>query len=287
MTHEHPSGPTWYDILGVAPDATAEQVKAAWREATDKFEPGQGSGQFRLFNEAADVLLDPAKRAAYDAEIGTAEVEPTPEPAPVVPGAPEVPEAAPDAQEAAPDAPAKRRALSLTTVLAVCVPLLLVSLLVVVGSISGLKIGGLRIDSVSDRSDARDWDAGTSAASAASRALTAVLAYDYRHLEADRDRAVRFFTPGGRKEYLKNFNLLIKGKDGQVGPAVKTKTVVTANVLQTAVADATKNRARVVVFVNQSAVKGDKGTPAVFQNRVVVTMLHRGDDWLVDRIQTY
>jgi Mce-associated membrane protein len=159
--------------------------------------------------------------------------------------------------------------------------------LLIVGSVSGLKIGGLHIDKVSERSDARDWDAGTTAASAASRAMTAVLAYDYRHLEADRDRAVRFFTPDGRKDYLKNFNLLIKGKDGQVGPAVKTKTVVTADVLQTAVSDASKSRVRVVVFVNQTAVKGEKGTPAVFQNRVVVTMLHRGGDWLVDKIDTY
>ena len=37
--------------------------------ATDKFEPGSGSGQFRMFNEAADVLLDPERRAAYDATL--------------------------------------------------------------------------------------------------------------------------------------------------------------------------------------------------------------------------
>ena len=61
--------PTWYDILGVEHDATPEQIKAAWRGATDKFEPGSGTSQFRLFNEAADVLLDPARREAYDAEL--------------------------------------------------------------------------------------------------------------------------------------------------------------------------------------------------------------------------
>src|SRR5690349_5064794 len=63
------ANPTWYDILGVAPEATPEEIKAAWRNATDKFEPGSGTSQFRLFNEAADVLLDPEKRAAYDAEL--------------------------------------------------------------------------------------------------------------------------------------------------------------------------------------------------------------------------
>ena len=79
------ANPTWYDILGIAPEATPEEIKAAWRNATDKFEPGTGASQFRLFNEAADVLLDPQKRAAYDAEHGLAatEVSLTKEPAPV------------------------------------------------------------------------------------------------------------------------------------------------------------------------------------------------------------
>ena len=61
--------PTWYDILGVARDASPAEIKAAWRDATDKFEPGSGQGQFRLFNDAADVLLDPDKRAEYDASL--------------------------------------------------------------------------------------------------------------------------------------------------------------------------------------------------------------------------
>ncbi len=62
-------GPTWYDVLGVSRDADTEEIKAAWRSATDRFEPGSGSGQFRMFNEAAEVLLDPARRAAYDESL--------------------------------------------------------------------------------------------------------------------------------------------------------------------------------------------------------------------------
>src|SRR3954468_2995659 len=63
-------GPTWYDVLGVSRDADSEEIRAAWRAATDKFEPGSGSGQFRMFNEAAEVLLDPTRRAAYDESLG-------------------------------------------------------------------------------------------------------------------------------------------------------------------------------------------------------------------------
>ena len=70
--------PTWYDVLGVSRDASPEEIKAAWRTATDKFEPGSGSGgQFRMFNEAADVLLDPERRAAYDATLDGAPVAAT------------------------------------------------------------------------------------------------------------------------------------------------------------------------------------------------------------------
>lgn len=303
-------GPTWYDILGVAPDASAEEIKAAWRNATDKFEPGSGTGQFRLFNEAADVLLDPAQRAAYDAELGLARTEerieerteepaaahleePAEEPA-AEPGAEPAAERADVAPESPEPAATGRTAIavdrlgaSLPAVLLVCLPVLLIGVLAIAGSAAGFKIGGLRMDSVATRADARDWEAGTSAAAAASRALTAVLAYDYRHLEADRDRGAKFFTAAERKDYLKNFNLLIKAKDGQVGPAVKTKTVVTAEVLSTAVEDASENRARIVVFVNQTAVKGGTGSPSIFQNRVVATMVHRDGDWLVDKITSY
>src|SRR6187200_2833171 len=68
MTPTSPN-PTWYDVLGVPRDASSTEIKAAWRNATDKFEPGSGSGQFRMFNEAADMLLDPERREAYDANL--------------------------------------------------------------------------------------------------------------------------------------------------------------------------------------------------------------------------
>jgi hypothetical protein len=67
---------------------------------------------------------------------------------------------------------------------------------------------------------------------------------------------------------------------------VKTKTVVTSDVLGTGVVDAEKDKVRVVVFVNQSSVKGD-ANPAIFQNRVVATMVKDGDRWLLDGVQSY
>lgn len=312
------TNPTWYDLLGVAPDASAEQIKAAWRDATDKFEPGSGTSQFRLFNEAADVLLDPGKRAAYDAELAAATPVAEPvanaEPAPVAPAEePGVaPEAAPDAAPEGAAVPATEPAPVSEPVEPVAppvepfaepptepsagdrvggpigvlaaIPTLVLALLAVVtvAAVVLAVVVGLRLH---DRVVV--FNAGPDASATAERALTSVLSYDYRHMEADRDRAATFLTPSYRKQYLKSFNdLLTKGPDGTPGPAEKTKAVVTADVLDTAVVDAERDRVRVLVFVNQTSVKGD-GQPTPFQDRVVATMVRHGDGWLVDNIKSY
>jgi Mce-associated membrane protein len=302
------TNPTWYDILGVPRDATPDQIKAAWRAATDKFEPGGGTSQFRLFNEAADVLLDPAKRSAYDAGLGDqqdraqdAPVEPAettvdPEPEPE-PGTGSASAATPDpaVDQEPPSAPGPRDPTGPTLleriggrlgwVAVVCAPLLVASVVAGVVAVAGVHVGKLDVEGIVPR--VRTFDAGPDASAAAGRALTAVLSYDYRHMDADRDRAAQFLTPAYRKQYLKNFNdLLTKGPDGSPGPAVKTQAVVKADVLDTGIVDADPDRVRVIVFVNQSSVKGT-GQPTIFQDRVVATMRHRGDSWLVDDIVSY
>jgi Mce-associated membrane protein len=291
------ANPTWYDILGVPREASPAEIKAAWRAATDNFEPGSGTSQFRLFNEAADVLLDPAKRSAYDDTLAAAPAPPV-----AAPQAPEPieaddelePEVVEPDEEVEPDgsdATAPRATLlerlgrHVVWVAVVCVPLLVASLVAGVIAVAGLHLANVDVEGIVPR--VRAFDAGPDASAAAERALTAVLSYDYRHMEADRDRAAQFLTPSYRKEYLKNFDdLLTKGPDGSPGPAVKTQAVVKADVLDTAVVDADADRVRVLVFVNQSSVKGT-GQPTIFQDRVVATMRHRGDRWLVDDIKSY
>lgn len=280
MTTNANQGPTWYDILGVGPDARPEEIKAAWRLSTDKFEPGSGTGQFRLFNEAADVLLDPQRREAYDAELaGAGPSEPTPEVEPVQ--TPEVGQAAEADPSGTPrsEKPGSGPLAALGRLNSVVLAAIAV---LAVGSLVLAGILGMRIQ---DR--VRTADAGPDASASAERALTAVLSYDYRHMEADRDRAARFLTPAYRKQYLKNFDdLLTKGPDGTPGPAVKTQAVVKADVLDTGVVDAESDRVRVVVFVNQSSTKGT-AEPTIFQDRVVATMVRRGESWLVDNILSY
>lgn len=291
----NPSGPTWYDILGVDPSAGPDEIKAAWRNATDKFEPGTGASQFRLFNEAADVLLDPAKRAEYDAQLSgaeaPAEADPAPvaeEPAPVV----ETPAAETAAAETAAAETAAAEVEEPTAEVTDPVepavgpsPLLLVS--VVVASVLAIAMVvvtvalGLHLHKRVD-----DAQAASDASAVAERALTAVLSYNYQHMDADRNRAVQFLTPAYAKQYVKTFSLLTDGPNGTPGGAEKTQAVVTANVLNTGVVDADANTVRVLVFVNQSSVKGNAAA-AIFQNRVVATMVRSGDSWLISDITSY
>jgi Mce-associated membrane protein len=296
--------PTWYDVLGVSRDASPAEIKAAWRTATDKFEPGSGSGQFRMFNEAADVLLDPDRRAAYDASLD-AETQAQPAGQPVADRPPPPPDAPladeptagttdqpgthtdPKAERrreraerpsrksatapAAPAEPASRRAGIVAAVLA----LLTVAALVLAGFFA-LQV----------REDAQTADARDDAPGAAESAAKAILSYDYRRLPTDRKRAKEFLTPSYQKDYDRTFKLLEKQKDGSPGAAVQTKTTVTADVLGSGVMDADPDTARVLVFVNQVSKRPGRD-PQMFQNRVAMTMKQVEDRWLVDNLKSY
>ncbi|MBC7276848.1 DnaJ domain-containing protein [Nocardioides sp.] len=65
------SQPTWYDLLDVEPDAATDEIRAAWKAAIADLDPTDR--RFRTLNEAAAVLLDEEKRAAYDAELAARE----------------------------------------------------------------------------------------------------------------------------------------------------------------------------------------------------------------------
>jgi hypothetical protein len=71
----------FYDLLGVAPTATPEQIKSAYRALSKTAHPDAGgnSGMFRLLQQAHQTLSDPAKRAQYD-RSQTAQTPPPPPP---------------------------------------------------------------------------------------------------------------------------------------------------------------------------------------------------------------
>lgn len=59
--------PSWYDVLDLDPSADAEEIRQAWRASIADLSPGDRG--FRVRNEAAEVLLDPERRRAYDAQL--------------------------------------------------------------------------------------------------------------------------------------------------------------------------------------------------------------------------
>lgn len=65
-----------YEILAVAKDATAEQIKKAYRKLAMKHHPDKGGDelQFKELSKAYSVLSDEAKRKRYD-ETGQVEEE--------------------------------------------------------------------------------------------------------------------------------------------------------------------------------------------------------------------
>ena len=71
------SGPTHYDVLGVAPSASVHQIREAYRRLAREHHPdrsatnGRTGGDVSMpaINEAYRVLNDPARRAVYDASL--------------------------------------------------------------------------------------------------------------------------------------------------------------------------------------------------------------------------
>lgn len=63
---------THYERLGVRPDATAAEIREAYRALARQHHPDRGpvdTGAMAAINEAYRVLGDPARRAVYDAAL--------------------------------------------------------------------------------------------------------------------------------------------------------------------------------------------------------------------------
>lgn len=73
-----------YEILGIAKDASEAEVRAACRRLLGQVHPDHGGSDalFRVVYRAYAVLSDPARRAAYDEQLGRGSEANTPEPSP-------------------------------------------------------------------------------------------------------------------------------------------------------------------------------------------------------------
>ena len=273
--------PTWYDLLGVEPDASEDEIRAAWKSAIADLEPTDR--RFKTLNEAAEVLLDEDRRAAYDATLD-ADADPQTEVAPPLTrqfwpggakrgraktdgsGETEAQLEAPSAPEAEPD--------SRTTAQRTIPAWLLAALAGLVAIL--LACAGYLVTQPSDESIAT---ATSDAQGAAERAATTILAYDYRHLDADQKAAGALMTPAYQKKYDALFAQIAEN-------APEVKAIVTAEVVASGLVRSGSDRVQVLVFVNRPTLRADKTEPTVFRDQVVMTMEKSGDDWLVDNMDT-
>lgn len=309
---------TLYDVLGVSRDATPDRIRAAWRETADDIEPGEGSAQrFRRVNEAAEVLLDPERRTAYDATLedqpaagdepeAAADEETTPVeddgPAGVVPGPPMPgassaaapvgtadaaahaapgPPPATSPASAVPAAATTRESISGRTVALLAVLGVLALIAVLLGAWFGTQ--GWQAHQQNQRAE-RYQEALGRAPAAAENAAAAVLSYDHRSLDADRDAAAQFLTDGYREDYVDTFDKLV------VESATETKATVEAEVLASAPMNSSTDRPDrmpVLVFVNQTTTSSASTEPRVALNRVQLDMVEVDGTWLVDGITSY
>jgi curved DNA-binding protein CbpA len=73
---------THYEVLGVAPTASAAEIKRAYRDQARRHHPDLGGGDDTMerLNRAWATLGDPARRRAYDTVLGIGGVNAPPRP---------------------------------------------------------------------------------------------------------------------------------------------------------------------------------------------------------------
>lgn len=263
--------PTWYDLLGVSPDATSEEIRTAWRTGIADLEPGDR--RFETRNRAASVLLDPQQRAAYDASLGEAGTDTAP--------SDQLP---PTHQEPAAEKPKKRdkrakrdraprQARSLPTV-----PtwLLAALTLLAVVMVAGTVIVWQTQDEEAAAAPAEDVRA---AQTAAERAVVPVVSYSFQTLEEDRSDAEGYLTEDYREEYDKLFTVI---EDN----APETETTVQAKVVSSGIVRSGEDRVDVLVFVDRPTTNRLNPEPVVYRDQVTLSMVRSGEEWLVADMKT-
>ena len=250
--------PSWYDVLDVERTASADEIRAAWRSGIADLEPG--SRRFQTLNQAAEVLLDERKRAAYDEELADQAPEPTEE----------VDHSGTGSTVSAGSIaePTESRAR-------VSIPTWLLALL---GVVAAACLAAAFFMWRSEAGESTE-DATRAAQSAAEQAVEPLLSYDYETLEADQKRAGVYLTAGYREKYDQLFGLI---EDN--APAVQPKVV--ANAFASAIVRSGDERVEVLLFVDQLTLNKGMSGPVNFKNQVTVTMQKVDDEWLIDNLVT-
>lgn len=282
--------PSLYDLLDVDPNASDAEIRAAWKASIADLDPTER--RFRAYNQAAEVLLDPDRRAAYDAELAAGDdaaaepvadqghgTAPAPAAAPVAEPAPGPVETGTGSRfgdlrrRLGRPTQAKASTSGATTARHVPSWLLIGLALVVAALIAGV------VYFANQPSDSEVEEATRAAQSAAERAVVPVLSYDAKTLEEDQAAAQAQMTSDYREEYDKLFEAIKEN-------APRTRTSVSAEVIASGIVRSGEDRVQVLLFVNRPTTNKARPEPVVFRDQVTVTMQRVGGDWLVDDLET-
>ena len=213
----------FYDLLDVAPDATEAEIRAAWRSAIADLDPADR--RFRVYNQAAEVLLDPQRRRAYDAQLAAStEAERARRraasrrraarrrPTAAAPRRP-APGAAATSRPRPRAARRTRRAVPTWA-------------LAVLAAVTAVAVAASAWLWFAVPSDASVEESARAARSAAERAVVPILSYNALHLDEDRRPRRRYMTSDYReKSYDKMFAVIEQNAPG-------TKTIVRTDVIR-------------------------------------------------------
>ncbi len=270
------AGPSWYDLLGVDQDASAEEIRAAWRAAIADLDPSDR--RFRSYNQAAEVLLDPASRSAYDDALRPEDATQTSPPAPSADARVSLEKPEAPAAEVLPSTPARlpHRRLPLVPAWALVVLAVLAGLSLTVAVVAGVRAP----EPVTDKGGVLIEESAEQARAAAVRAIVPVLSYDYRRLDEDAAAARSYMTSAYQDDkYDPLFSVIQDNAPG-------TQTVVGAQVVDSAVVRTGRDRVDVLLFVDRPTTNKQVSEPVVYKDQVTVTMARVDGQWLVDDLQT-
>lgn len=275
--------PSWYDVLGVEPDADTTEIRAAWKTQVADLDPTDR--RFRLLNKAAEVLLDDERRRAHDAELAEQGLDEDLDGSPV-----ETPDDASHEGSAgdprndtvtaqvvtkqdpeSSEAPAGRS-------LVVTVSLGVVAVIAVIAAVLTLTLGGagdLDGNGADGLPDAREVAAARAAAEAA---VVPVLSYDYRALEQGKQAALSYMTPDYAEEYEQLFASVIAVN------APSTETVVSVDVKTSGIVRTGPGLVDVLLFVDRPTTNKQQTTPEIYKDHATLRMRDVGGEWLVDCI---
>lgn len=281
-----------YEVLGVGPDATEDQVRKAWRKKITAI--GPGSATFAALNDAAELLLDADRRRAYDAEVAAKREAETAAATPLSDDAAEAPSAAADIVAPASPQPGATRAGMLsgwrgTAVVAGVIAVLAVALAVWQGisyATHDSPPAAPGTGGVAAGDFAQPVSVQTAVLSTVRTGLPAVLSYSYDSMAAAQANADRFLAPRLRTSLAASYQRLIAGGTPPgcthaLPPIATSKTVVTATVVQAGIVSVGANVAQVGAFVNQTTTTATQAAKTT-QNRVLVSLVKQNGTWLID-----